>query len=58
MEKKKSFTREEKIRYYNWLIFDLEKKLEKARDRLHYIMSDDYQDWDSDLAKEIRKKKA
>lgn len=57
MDSKKTYTREEKIKYYNWLIFDLESKLKKAQDRLHFIMSDAYQDWSSNLEKQLKEKK-
>lgn len=56
MEKKK-YTRADKIQYYQWLIFDTKRKLEKAEERLKHIMSDDYQDWNSDLQKSLNEKK-
>lgn len=48
--KKKRYTREEKIAYYTAL-----KK--KAEQRLQYLTSDEYQEWDGGVAKELRLKK-
>lgn len=58
MKEKKVYTREDKIKYFNWLIFDLEKKLETARERLDYVMSENYQEWNGSLEKQLKNKKA
>lgn len=55
---KKVFTREEKIKYYQRKTLNLEYALEKARERLHFIMSDEYQEWNSELQKQLDIKKA
>lgn len=57
MEAKKKYTRADKIQYYNWLIFDLSRKLTKAKERLDHIMSDNYQEWNGDLQEQLNKKK-
>lgn len=43
---KRTFTREEKIQYY-------EKMLERAERRLKALRDPDYQDWNSELSKEL-----
>jgi len=52
----KKYTREEKKKYYQSKILNLEFALKKAQERLEYIMSEEYQDWDSDLQKELDQK--
>lgn len=46
---KPKYTREEKIAYYKALKI-------KAEQRLQYLESPDYQEWDGGLAKELRQK--
>lgn len=58
MESKKRYTREEKIKHYQRKILNLEYALQRATERLHFIMSDNYQDWTSDLETDLRNTKA
>ena len=61
----KKYTRQEKIAYYAQKIELLKaqltitkNRLEKTQQRLEYIQSDEYQDWNSDLQKDLNNKKA
>lgn len=61
---KKEYSLEEKIKYYERLIERQEAvitlaqhKLLKFKERLEYLVSESYQNWDSDLQKELDKKK-
>jgi predicted RNase H-like nuclease (RuvC/YqgF family) len=61
--KNKNYSREEKIEYYNQQIEDLENyiagkkyRLSKLKQRLEHIKSDNYQDWNSDLEKQLNNK--
>lgn len=63
-EMKKEYSLEEKIKYYERLVERQEAvitlaqhKLIRYKERLEYLMSEQYQDWDSDLQKELDKKK-
>lgn len=60
MEKKetKRYTRAEKLKYYATRVAYFEHMLKRAQERLDYISSDEYQEWDSELAKELEQKKA
>ena len=60
----KTYTRQEKIAYYAQQIELLKaqltitkNRLEKIQKRLEYIQSDEYQDWNSDLQKDLKNKK-
>lgn len=55
MEKKK-YTRDQKREWYKEQIMYLEYRLKSMKRRLAYIESDQYQDWDSDLARELSQK--
>jgi len=60
MEQKKEpkqYTREDKIQYYLEKILKLKLAMESAENRLRFIMSDQYQDWNSNLAAELSKLK-
>jgi len=57
------YTRTEKIAYYAKRIAHLEmaisrnkSQLDYAKQRLAHITSDEYQDWNSDLAEELKTK--
>lgn len=54
---KKTYTREDKIKYYTRKVMNLEYALEKARERLDYLNSEEYQDWNGELAVELANKK-
>lgn len=61
----KTYTRQEKIAYYAQKIELLKaqltitkNRLEKTQKRLEHIQSDEYQDWNSDLQKDLNNKKA
>jgi hypothetical protein len=60
---KKQYTRDERIDYYIDLIEEQEAKLtllkikiKGYKKRLEYLQSDEYQDWDSDLEKDLENK--
>lgn len=59
-----NYTREEKIEYYEAKLRTKRAKLVLAEDeikflvdRLAFIKSDEYQDFDSDLSKELKRKR-
>jgi DNA-binding transcriptional regulator YbjK len=54
----KSYTRDQKIAYYTDKIAYYRYLLRRAEARLTYIQSDQYQDWSSDLQKELNRKRA
>lgn len=54
---KKNYTREEKIKYYQYLILHHERKMLAAQARLDFIKSEKYQDWNSSLESELKRKK-
>lgn len=45
----KEYSREEKLDYYARRVLRLEKELERAKQRLAWVKSDEYQDWNSTL---------
>lgn len=51
MENKKMYSREEKIAYY-------ELRIREAERKLRYLRSPNYQDWTSELRKELAELKA
>lgn len=53
MNDKKIFSRQEKLIYYAAKIAALKIQLKRAEDRLEFISSDKYQNWESDLAKSL-----
>ena len=53
---KKIYSREEKIKYYQRRVLNLEFALQRAQDRLHYLNSEEYQDYNSALDKQLSKK--
>jgi hypothetical protein len=60
---KKQYTRDERIDYYIDLIEEQEAKLtllkikiKGYKKRLEYLQSDEYQDWSSDLEKDLENK--
>lgn len=61
---KTKYTRDQKINYYIELIETQKAKLvllknniKRNEERLAFIQSEDYQDWDSDLNKDLKTKK-
>lgn len=58
MDEKKKYTRSDKLKYYAARCAYHEYMLARAKERLEYIASEKYQEWDSDLAKELDMKKA
>lgn len=54
----KKYTRAEKLKYYAARVAMFEYMLAKAKERLDYISSDEYQEWDGALQEELEKKAA
>lgn len=57
MYKKTKFTRQERINYYRFKKDQLTRELTFIDERLKYLESDQYQDWDSNLSKNLIKKR-
>lgn len=62
---KKNYTRQEKINYYKGIVQRLKAeiiikrhRINRIEQRLKFIASDEYQDWNSDLQNELNNKKA
>lgn len=50
---RRKYTREEKIEYFKRMVAKYKWRLFNAETRLMYLQSDEYQDWDSDLQKDL-----
>lgn len=57
-EEKKVYSRSEKLKYFAAKVAYYEYLMKRAQERLDFIASDKYQEWESDLAKELDEKKA
>lgn len=57
MRDKKIYTREEKIEFYTYLVFDLKRKLAKAIEGLERVKSPSYQEWTGSLEGQLKEKK-
>lgn len=57
MSEKKVYTRAEKIEYYATKMAQYKMWYENAKKRLEYLTSDNYQEWDGQLSKELENKK-
>lgn len=55
--KKRKYTVDEKIKFYKNKIVKLHNKLAYALDRLEALENTPKQDWDSDLQKDLERKK-
>lgn len=56
MYKKTRYTRQERINYYRFKKDQLLRELAYIDKRLEYLESDKFQDWDSELSKDLDKK--
>lgn len=54
---KKTYTREEKIEYWTYEMIKAKRRMQYAEARLEFIKSDKYQDWNSELQKQLEEKK-
>lgn len=55
--KDKSYTREERIMYYAERIATTKMWLKQYEDKLAYIKSDKYQDWNSSVRRDLTERK-
>lgn len=59
MKFRQYYSRAEKIRYYSEKLMRLERDFKKEHDRIHtrlvQLESEEYQDWSSDLEKDIKR---
>ena len=65
MEKKQTYTKQEKIEYYTnkiaretAIVTLKQENIRRMEKRLEHIKSDEYQDWNSDTAKDLKATKA
>ena len=54
----KTYSREEKINYYTRILESHVRKAKRCVERLAYLQSEHYQDWDGDLMKDLERAKA
>lgn len=54
---KKYYSRDEKIDYYIAKIASMREYLAWMEQRLSYLQSDSYQDWSSELSKQVKSQK-
>lgn len=57
MKTQKRYTREEKIKYYQFKVLRLEFALKNAQERLEHVMSDNYQDWNETVSSQIEQRR-
>lgn len=53
MKNNKKYSREEKIKYYTYLMLKHDMAFHRAKERLRQLKSKDWQDWESDLQKDL-----
>lgn len=49
----KKYSRQEKIEHYNFKLFQAKNRVQFYEAKLKYLLSDEYQDWDSELEKQL-----